>query len=110
MAFDERFLRLMPLTVTVQSSVAAQYDLYGQPVMSATTKTYRARVQHKKVRFTNTAGDTITSTMQLYMACTDKLSNEDKVTIPGIDLTGKPIQGVEPVDDYEGPHHTVVYF
>jgi hypothetical protein len=110
MAFDSAFLALMPLTVTVEKALVGQYDVAGKPKMSGDITSYRARKQLKNVRFTNITGKEITSTMQVYLACTDKLSPEDKLTVPDVDLKDKPIQEIRLVDDEEGPHHTVAYF
>ena len=100
----------MPIEVTVQAAAAGSYDQYGQPVLDAGLKTYRARKQLSKRRVRDSAGNTVTSTQQLYLATTDPISVEDKFTVPGWDLKGKQVIEVRRVDDDEGPHHTVVYF
>lgn len=109
--FDPGFLDLMPLTVTVQKALPGQYDSVGAVKLSDTILSYRARAEVSQRRITDSNGQVITSTMQVFIAAQEMISPEDKISLPaGLVPNGKQIQAVLPEYDEEALHHMVVYF
>lgn len=111
MPFDEAFLGLMPLTVTVKKFTG--YDGYGRKSFAPTPATYRGCRQpvNGNERVAGFNGQIITPSMKIYLDCRDPIGPEDEVVLPsGENPQKKPLQGVKLWDDEDGPHHTALYF
>lgn len=106
MALPYDFVRLMPHTVTVSTSVSSR-DNYGKPTYAAGTN-YKARVVAKAQVIRDKNGEEKTSSHIVYLNGVSGLSPETgQVTLP--DGTKPPILLVETYPDGSGNYYEQIY-
>ena len=100
------FLDLMPETVPV--ALVATYDAYGKPATYSTAVDYRARVVYKnQVVRSQTTGQDVITTVQVWLAGTPSLAEDAKITMPDGSLMVPEAWDV--ISDEVGSHHVKVY-
>lgn len=107
MAFENDFLDCMPDTVAFQAPTGTFTDR-GEPGLGASTN-YTGRIVEKNVLVYDAEGNERVSTVTVWLATTDVLSPEGKLTLPaGYTPLTPPIMAVERYPDADGAHHTVL--
>lgn len=107
MGFEGEFLDLMPDTIDFEPPDGTWSDR-GDPEFNAAT-TYRGRIVEKNVTVFDKEGQERVSSVSIWLATTDVLSPQGKLTLPA-DFTPRnpPIMAIERYPDGDGAHHTVL--
>lgn len=107
MSFDPEFLSLMSSEITVEPF--SSLDGWGNTTYGPAVS-YQCRIVQKRRQILNIKGAVVLSETTIYVATTDQINIEDRITLPSEYAFRQPsILRVSRETDEEALHHTVVY-
>ena len=104
---DSEFLDMMPHQVGIEPAV--DRDAWGN-ITFGTQVPYQARIENKRRMVINSRGEEVLSDTTLYLDTVDRITEDDRVTLPSGYLPSHPeIKSVYRMDDEYGPYCTKLY-
>ncbi len=105
-AFTDDLIDLMPHRPLIAARTGQSVE--GAPVFGADVE-YVGLIEQKAKMVRDTQGREVVSTTQVYLATTDAIKPDARMTLPGFTPAQPPIINVARFSDEDGPSHVEVY-
>lgn len=108
MSLDPDLAELYVDTVSIKA--AGPLGKSGKATHPGAAVDYAAKIEGRTITVTSPTGETLTSTVQIYIFGTPEIDLDDELTMPSrFDPQVPKIMAVRYPTDEDGVHHTVIY-